>query len=147
MTRSHTFPIIILSLLAVIADGFIKLLALQTFPEETETKGRMVELAVHKNTGIAFDLPLWLPLVIAFSIIVLVWLVIIAFQKQKTSPWTTLAVITIALGALGNLFDRIFFGFVIDYIIIPATGSAFNLSDLVIISGLILLLWSKRKNK
>lgn len=147
MTKLRGFPIIILSLLAVIADEIIKFFALRTFPEETKIKNEWVELAVHRNTGIAFDLPLWLPLIIVLSIIVLIWLTALAFRKQKTSPWTTAAVIIIALGALGNLFDRILFGFVVDYVIIPATGSAFNLSDIVIIAGLILLLWSKQKNK
>lgn len=134
--------------LAVLADELFKIAALGRLPDDSETTGRkIIELAVHKNYGIAFDLPLWLPMVMVITIIILVGLIFITEQNWKKHPWEAAAAILISCGAVGNLIDRFCYGFTVDYLIIPLTGSAFNLSDLVIITGLIILLLSRRKTK
>jgi len=130
----------------VILDEWLKNLALKSFPGESEISGKhFLELAVHKNLGIAFDLPIWLPLVAILTVIVIAGLLFVAIQNKKTQPWIAASALIIICGAVGNLIDRLVYGFTVDYLIIPVTGSAFNLSDLVIISGLILLIVKKQK--
>lgn len=134
--------------LVVLTDELLKIAALRHLPDSSRVSGMgIIKLAIHKNYGIAFDLPLWLPAVMVLTIIILIGLIFITEQNWKKHPWEAAATILITCGAMGNLFDRFCYGFTVDYLIIPLTGSAFNLSDLVIISGLIVLLLSRRKNK
>jgi signal peptidase II len=134
--------------LLVLIDELLKIAAIRYLPDETEKTGKgIIELAVHKNFGIAFDLPLWLPIAMVLTLIILVGLVFITKQNWKRHPWEAAAAILISCGAVGNFIDRFAYGFTVDYLIIPFTGSAFNLSDLIIIVGLIILLLSKPKTK
>lgn len=139
---------IFLSVVIVLFDETIKNFALNYLPNETAlTSSNLIELAVHKNFGIAFDLPVWLPLVTILSIVILTGLIAFSINQRKNNPALAIPGLIIAVGATGNLFDRIFYGFTVDYLIIPATRSAFNLSDLIIITGLIFFVWNHRKQK
>jgi lipoprotein signal peptidase len=51
----------------------------------------------------------------------------------------------IVAGALGNLFDRWLNGFTTDYIILFRT-SAINLSDVLIVVGMLAFLWYHKGN-
>ncbi|MFA6132136.1 MAG: signal peptidase II [Patescibacteria group bacterium] len=134
--------------LVVLADELLKILSLKYLPDESQMSGKgIIELAIHKNYGIAFDLPLWLPVVMLLTVFILVGLIFLTKQNWKRHPWEATGSLLIACGAVGNLIDRFCYGFTVDYIIFPLTGSAFNLSDLVIIGGLIILLLSRQKNK
>ena len=52
----------------------------------------------------------------------------------------------VIIGALGNIFDRLTYGFTIDYIII-LNRLAINLSDIIIIIGVLGLLTISQKGK
>ena len=138
--------VIFIAALIIFFDELLKKTALRSFPNETEITGnKILEFAVHKNLGIAFDLPIWLPLVVFLTIIIITGLIATAVRNKNKQPWLSVSVLIIACGAIGNLIDRLVYGFTVDYLIIPATGSAFNLSDLVIITGLILLIFHRHK--
>lgn len=145
--KTRQFIVIALAGLVVIFDEIIKRIALSNFPKDGEnTEGnRIIEFVVHQNTGIAFDLPVWTPLILVLVVLIIAGLVGLAYKNRNSKPWLAAASIIIALGALGNLIDRIAYGFIVDYIIFPLSGSAFNLSDTVIIAGLVIILFSKRK--
>ncbi|MFH1089361.1 MAG: signal peptidase II [Candidatus Uhrbacteria bacterium] len=146
----RTKPAVALTIgvLVVLADELLKVLALKFLPDESQMSGKgLVELAIHKNFGLAFDLPIWLPILCVLSILIIIGLVLLIKQNWQKNPWLASSAAIIACGALGNLFDRISYGFVVDYIITPITGSAFNLSDIVIVVGLFLLIWSSKKRK
>lgn len=145
--KTRQFIVIALAGLVVIFDEIIKRIALSNFPKDWEnTEGnRIIEFVVHQNTGIAFDLPVWTPLILVLVVLIIAGLVGLAYKNRNSKPWLAAASIIIALGALGNLIDRIAYGFIVDYIIFPLSGSAFNLSDTVIIAGLVIILFSKRK--
>lgn len=49
-------------------------------------------------------------------------------------------------GAFGNLFDRIFMGYVVDFIDLKI-WPVFNLADMFIVFGMIILLWKVFKEK
>ena len=146
----RTKPVIALavSFLVVLADEILKILALKFLPDESQMSGKgLVELAIHKNFGLAFDLPIWLPILCVLSILIIIGLILLIKQNWQKNPWLASSAAIICFGALGNLFDRLNYGFVVDYIITPITGSAFNLSDIVIVVGLFLLIWSSKKEK
>lgn len=137
---------LIVVVLIIVVDEFFKKIALENLPPETILSSqKIIALAIHKNYGIAFDLPLWLPLVIIATLVILIGLVFYGIKEWDKNQKRSLAFLIISLGALGNLFDRIVYGFTVDYIITPPTTSAFNLSDLVIIFGIVFLILSYRK--
>lgn len=106
-------------------------------------------LTLAYNTGAAFSLlshasgwQTWLfgGLAIVVSIGLLLWL-------KRLSPsqrWMGIALTFILGGALGNLWDRVSYGHVIDFIELYAWGwywPAFNIADSMICIGAIMILW------
>jgi len=76
----------------------------------------------------------------ALIFIVLAVLLIILFKCEKNK----LGFYLIFFGGLSNFFDRIIFGYVIDWITVPF--SAFNIADLMIIVGIIIIGFSTVKD-
>ena len=126
------------AILITLLDEWIKSIAIKTFPlfEGTVSNSSFLQLALHKNYGIAFNIPLYLPIVIILTTIITWVLFILAFKQWERHPAISLACLVIVCGALGNAFDRIIYGFTVDYLILFGT-SAINLSDLLIIGGVI----------
>lgn len=145
--RRRFWPcLVFLSGLIVIVDEVLKNFALKNFPAETEiSEQQIIALAVHKNFGIAFDLPVWLPFVLALSFVILLGLIGLAAKNWSKEKILAASALVIALGATGNLFDRLVYGFTVDYIIFPTTGSAFNFSDVIIIFGLLIFIWNRKQ--
>ena len=111
------------------------------------------------NKGIAFGIDgdgtlsyIITPLTIMLTIAIIIYLY--KNSKKKNAKIRCLALSLILGGALGNLFDRIFFGGVVDFIglfenIFPYI---FNFADTFITIGMIMLLFSdlfikKKKNE
>ncbi|NQV90454.1 signal peptidase II [Candidatus Uhrbacteria bacterium] len=131
----------------IILDEWLKYMGIQKLPEE----GSLIDpgpisFAIHKNWGIAFDFPFRLEFIIICSLLIGAGLVHIAYKNRYKHPDITLAASIIIIGALGNLYDRVVYGFTVDYIILFAR-SAINLSDIVIVSGVVLLLLSSRRTR
>jgi len=104
----------------------------------------LVKLRFIYNKGIAFGLnpviPGWLLILIAVSVAILV--IIYIFFAQYSDVAGVAALCLIAGGAIGNLFDRIVYGRVIDFIEIgikDLTWPVFNVADISVTCGAILL--------
>jgi len=110
--------------------------------------GDFLKFRVAYNYGIAFGLPVNYYLLIALYIIVLIGLVWIGtgyYAKKKYLQ--TVAILTVLLGAVSNLIDRLTLGKVIDYIDIKYF-SVLNIADVMIVVGVIgLILWSYKSDK
>ena len=79
---------------------------------------------------------------IIFSLIV-IFVIVMLLIKDKNAEY--IAYSFILAGALGNLYDRIFFGYVIDFIEIHYNNfywPLFNIADIAISTGVIMLLYS-----
>lgn len=90
------------------------------------------------NDGIAFgiDLPIWAIWTITIGILVLgTWLVI--ENKLWRDKWHLVGLALILAGAVGNLIDRVRFGYVVDFIKIYWWPN-FNLADAFIVLAVIL---------
>jgi signal peptidase II len=88
-----------------------------------------------KNTGIAFGLfknnNLFMILVISLIIIILLYF----YNKEKNKVFSLKIAITMLIsGVVGNLIDRIYYGFIVDYIDF-SFWPAFNLADSLIVIG------------
>ena len=73
------------------------------------------------------------------SAVLIVWL----YRLQKNERWLILAISLILGGAIGNLIDRAFLGYVVDFIQVHWNTSyfpSFNIADAAISCGTVLLL-------
>lgn len=130
----------------VVVDEIFKFIALKTFPilyGQTESF-IFFQLALHKNYGIAFNIPFKRSLLILLTFLILFFLLAFIKKNWKTKPKLILPFFLIFAGALGNLFDRIVYGFTVDYLIFFGT-SAINLSDILIVFGIFSLLFTTKK--
>jgi len=100
------------------------------------------------NTGIAFsifdeggDISRWL-LVIAVSGI-LTYLLILLYKKTPKNQLELISLIFIISGGLGNLVDRLFLGYVVDFVHVfyqDYSFYVFNMADSYITVGIVLYL-------
>ncbi len=106
-------------------------------------KGFFYLTLVH-NRGAAFGiLKNQLPLFILTSIvaIILIYINLKNFAGSKKFSLGNLALVLILSGAVGNLIDRLVFGYVIDFLDFRV-WPVFNVADSAITVGAILLGWS-----
>lgn len=100
-----------------------------------------IDLVYHENRGAIFGLLINQSFLIIVTIVVLIIIIFLLFRYLFLA--TILTVVPLGLlfgGALGNLIDRLRFGFVIDFIDMHLVDLlrwpwAFNLADLAIVIG------------
>ncbi|MFH1533692.1 MAG: signal peptidase II [Nitrospirota bacterium] len=117
----------ILTLLLVLSDQATKFLATKY-------------LSISKNTGIAFGIPIPQELLIIANIALLI--VLFYFIKKELDLSHRLSQVLTAgvlAGGISNLGDRLYHGYVIDFIAVPYWPT-FNLADIYITVGILLLI-------
>ncbi len=98
------------------------------------------------NTGISFSLlsdSVFFPIILAINVIFLIAIIFIFFRinkKDRKNPLLNLGFIFIISGALGNLYDRIFYNSVIDFINICDYLPTFNFADVFNLIGVLLII-------
>ncbi len=144
--KKNLYWFLIPALALVGADEWIKAFALKYFPnDDTLTDLDFWNLAIHKNWGLAFDIPFRRGLILLVSVVIACFLLDMIVKNAKSNRKIAFSCMLIIIGAFGNVFDRIVYGFTVDYLIFLGK-SALNLSDLLIIFGVVLLLVSSRKS-
>lgn len=134
----------ILAAVILVVDQTLKFLAVQRLPADGGRLRSLIDFALHKNYGVAFNLPVPSWIVIPLTLAIIVGAVV-ALQRFRHNLPASTALIFIILGGLGNLIDRIVYGFTVDYIILFGT-SAINLSDVMILGGVVgLVAFTSRK--
>lgn len=139
----------LLAFVILVCDQLSKWQVIRSLPyqESRPAIGRFLELTHTHNTGGAFSLfqagNTVFIVVASLAIVALVY----AFQRMKRPDLLVSTALSLALGgALGNLIDRIRFGYVIDFFDIQGgTGHTlwpiFNVADSAITVGIVLLAW------
>jgi signal peptidase II len=101
-----------------------------------------------ENTGAAFSLfadwspTIRVPLLVGFSTLAMVIVSYLLWKSATRFTWTGLALALILGGAIGNLYDRIVFGRVIDFFHVYIGSHSwpdFNLADSAIVVGATLI--------
>lgn len=93
-----------------------------------------------ENRGAAFGLfqnSMWL--VGSFSVIVFVVLLLALFRYKSHTFFSYCAITLIFSGGIGNLIDRLRFGFVVDFIHVLFFDYVFNFADCCVTVGAVLL--------
>lgn len=126
----------------LIVDRALKGLVLRTEPFAVLPA---VRFELFRNEGIAFSIGLGGPLVWIMSLLVLAAVGgmaardIRARRTERIFPYALFA-----LGAFSNLYDRVAYGHVVDYLIFFGR-SAVNLADGMIVAGALMLIFDGRK--
>lgn len=141
--KKRTSYIIIASI--IVAGIVLDLLSKHFFAEYFESNSGDITIIPNffvftflKNTGAAYgmfgDNTIWLSV---FSIVFIILIILYDIFNHQNSILYTLGMGFIISGAIGNLVDRLFLGYVRDFISIRLFSFVFNLADLFITIGVI----------
>lgn len=140
---------ILISALIPILDFAAKFFVFNNLSASDEIKTSIPFLSIVKvkNFGIAFGiLKGQTGLLILFISVILIALLYLVFSKKIKSKQLLVAISFIIGGGIGNLIDRMFFGYVIDYLKLSFFPPVCNLSDYFIcLGGLIIALYCLKK--
>ena len=124
----------------VALDRFLKVFAFASQTSEFNLLGEILKFSYKVNYYIAFSLPLagqWLNIIISLIILSLIYFLVLMWRGGK---WNlAISLFIVILGAASNLYDRLKYGFVVDYFDLKYF-TVFNLSDVMIVLGMIMLL-------
>lgn len=99
----------------------------------------LVRFIEHRNYGISFNIPLPLLLTVLITLGVLAGALYYVTKKSERNLADLIGLGLLLGGALGNLVDRLWLGFVRDWLLLFGR-SAINLADIFVLSGLFLLI-------
>lgn len=100
----------------------------------------ILDFTYAENSGVAFGMfsgMRWI--FIALTAILICAIVVYMFKKKPESKLFYACVALIVGGGIGNLIDRVFFGYVIDYISLSFFKPVCNFADYCITAGTVLL--------
>jgi signal peptidase II len=103
-------------------------------------------LTLVQNRGAAFGILRNQTILFVFTAIIAIILIYRELKSNKHKKLYSTALSLILAGALGNLIDRLIFGYVIDFLDFRI-WPVFNLADSAITIGAILLGWSLMRDK
>ncbi|NCB63208.1 MAG: signal peptidase II [Clostridia bacterium] len=131
------YAALIVALVAV--DQLVKFLVRANIPAYTSIPfiPHLFELTFVKNTGAAFSFlsdHTWLLTIV--SAVVAVALAAALLKKIVTHPFGVLPLSVVLAGAVGNLIDRFFLGYVTDmFQFLPFRFAVFNVADICVVLG------------
>lgn len=100
----------------------------------------LFKLTYVENRGVAFGMfsdMRWI--FVAFTLILIIAIIIIMFTKRPKGTFLYICFALIIGGGIGNLIERIFYGYVIDYLSISFFPPVCNFADYCITAGTVML--------
>ena len=136
-------PFLILFLISLFTaiDQFIKMLVITNLKPigTVDFIPHLLEFSYVENFGVAFGFLSGLSwLIIALTVIVLIGLLVFVLRYKHHTFLSYTACVLIAAGGIGNVIDRIAFGYVVDYIHVLFFPYVFNFADCCVVIGAIL---------
>ncbi|MBI5152701.1 signal peptidase II [Candidatus Peregrinibacteria bacterium] len=96
---------------------------------------------IHKNTNIAFSIPLPALLIMVLIPAIIMFGIYLAYRLLNFSRKSVILAVGLAIGgALSNAIDRIVYGAVLDYIDVKF-WPVFNIADIAITVGILLVIF------
>lgn len=130
-------------------DRFLKIFALSFLAEKPiEIFGDLFKLNLAKNENIAFSIPINFYLILIINIIIVIVLLIFLLKLiKKQAYWPVLYLTNIEFGAISNIWDRLHYGYVIDYFDLKYF-TVFNIADcMIVIYTLLLIIYLYKKGE
>ncbi len=137
--------VLVISAAIVVLDQIFKYLAINNLKsiENIVVIDNLLYFTYLENRGAAFGIfsnQRWL--FIIATVLAIILLVYLVFVKKFQSKIFNISVALIIGGGVGNLIDRIFLGYVVDYIQISFFPPVCNFADYCITAGtIILIIW------
>ena len=144
--KKKSLVVLISLLMLIVFDQIIKYLIVKNFSigEEKILMDNFLKFIYIRNTGAAFGI---LSGNIVFLIGISLLLIFYIVKEMKKNIDNNLSLLSFSLilgGAIGNLIDRIFRGYVVDFIsftLFKREMPIFNVADMYITIGVILLIY------
>ena len=141
--------------LVLLSDQFTKVLIIKNILDDQFIRVNSYFYLVHfKNQGAAFsflsDAGGWQRYFLSIVASIVSIVIIFMIKKHKDEFYTALGLSLILGGALGNLYDRLFLGYVTDFLYFHFQDyywPAFNISDTAIIIGAGIIIYTDLFNK
>jgi lipoprotein signal peptidase len=141
--KRHERLWIVMFLGLFLLDRLLKRVALSGYEKEFVPGALTFDL--FKNTGIAFSLPFKGPLVWILSVGILAAVSLMAAREFRAKRHEMAGAFGLFIfGACSNLFDRVVYGYTVDYLIF-FQRSAVNVADGMIVAGALWLLLRGQK--
>lgn len=143
MSKKH----LIYSLFLIVIDQVIKFLIVNNIRLNSSVNmiNNFFEITNVKNTGAAWSiLSNNVLLLIIIAIFALVVIYHIFIKDKKLLKYQAYAYATLYAGIIGNLIDRVFLGYVIDYLSFNIFGynfPVFNMADMYIVLSMIVIIF------
>lgn len=132
-----------IAILIAVLDQIIKyFVVLYLQPVESVTAiPHLLNLVYVENKGVAFGMfsDMRMFFIIVTSVVIVLFLALL-FKYRNKSKLFSLAAALIAGGGLGNLIDRVFHGYVVDYLQLSFFSPVCNFADYCITIGTVLLI-------
>lgn len=129
----------LLVVLILALDRLTKALAV-AFPDERALIPGVLRWTYAENTGMAFSLfsgRSWLLGIVSIAALVAGYFIL---RRYQLSPWSRTAAMLMLGGALGNVYDRLTLGYVVDMLDITLFPFAvFNIADAALVLGTVLM--------
>lgn len=134
---------IILSAVFVIIDQLIKVVVVDHLkPVGTVTLiPNILNLTFVQNPGAAFGMlknQIWL--LVAITVLVSAVIIFLLFAYQDHTFFSYAASVLIIAGGLGNMIDRVYYNYVVDYISFSFFPPVFNFADCCVTIGCVFLI-------
>ena len=148
-TKYNRFYFILISLIIILFDQYTKNIITQNYKSFINKDLILFSLDYVKNFGAAFNLLSGSRIFLStISISITIILIYIILNKNDINNIDLLSYSLILGGTIGNGYDRISKGYVIDFINLNFINfPVFNVADISINIGLVLIIYSYIKNK
>lgn len=143
----NKIKMIIISIILIVLDIIIKLIISNKliFNQSIKIIDNFFYITYVKNTGVAWSmLNNKVSLIVLITFLIIVALIVYLFKKENYTKYEIIGYSMLLSGAIGNLIDRIIYGYVIDYLDFRLLGyyyPVFNLADICIVIGIILVIF------
>lgn len=138
------FLAILLSAAAILLDQAIKRFLIVPYLKPVGTVSvipGLLNLVYVENQGAAFGIlqnQRWLFLTVTLTVCALILFALFRYTRHEFFSWA--ASILIVAGGIGNLIDRVWHGYVVDYISITFFPFVFNFADCCVTVGTVFLI-------
>ena len=136
----------VIAIVVIALDQFAKALVLRTWPlpqsGEVELLGPWLALTYVRNDGIAFGLFQGIPQLFTITSLLIVAGAIYFYLRHlpEHDRWLPVMLGLIIGGAIGNVIDRLRFGYVVDFIkTLGGRFPVFNVADSAVVIGICLM--------
>lgn len=135
---------LLIILLGLIIDRITKIWAINALSNEIVVIKGLFSFSYLENRGAAFGvLQNKLVFLTVITLAVLIAIMYYMIVKRPSSLWVRLSLSLIVSGAIGNMIDRIYYKYVVDFILWHYKDKyyfpTFNVADMMVVIGTILL--------